>query len=217
MKFPQARILVFAKAPVSGQVKTRLAEKYGYLGAAAWYKTMVHHTLNTIASAQLCPIELWCSPDVRHGFFANCRYRYDVTLKRQHGIDLGQRMHNALTASLRQHPYALLMGTDCVSLTADDVADACTTLDQGKQAVLGPAQDGGYVLIGLRQPCAPLFRGITWSTPSVLQATRQRLQMSGLDWAELAPRWDVDHPQDLRRWKQQLIRQNNHSGKDSVV
>lgn len=205
MQFPQARLLIFAKAPVPGQVKTRLATRYSAIGAARWYKTMVHHTLDKVVSAQLCPVELCCAPDSAHGFFSACRYRYGVTLRRQYGIDLGQRMHYALRDALRQSQYAILIGTDCVSLTADDLSTALSELQSGKQAVLGPAVDGGYLLIGLRQPQAALFRGISWSTSSVLAATRRRLQLLELDWSELEPRWDVDRPEDLRRWRQQLI------------
>jgi rSAM/selenodomain-associated transferase 1 len=204
MQFPQSRILVFAKAPLPGRVKTRLAAHYGDTAAAAIYKTMVRHTLTVLSAAQLCPMELWCAPDSSHGFFHACRSRYGLTLHRQHGGDLGRRMHHALNSALQRSSCAVLIGSDCVSLTPADLTCALTALEQGKDAVLGPAEDGGYVLIGLRRPQPQLFRGIRWSTASVLPATRQKLQLAGLEWAELPERWDVDEPRDLQRWRAEV-------------
>jgi rSAM/selenodomain-associated transferase 1 len=204
MKFPRARLLVFAKAPVPGRVKTRLAPRYGTHGAAGWYREMVHHTLAQATAARLCPLELWCAPDSHHGFFHSCRHRYRLTLKRQQGNDLGRRMHYALSRALRDCDYALLIGTDCVSLTPADLTRALDWLDRGKEVVLGPAQDGGYVLIGLRRPQPALFRAIRWGTPAVLQATRRRIRLTGLDSAELPPQWDVDYPADLLRWRRRV-------------
>jgi glycosyltransferase A (GT-A) superfamily protein (DUF2064 family) len=85
-----------------------------------------------------------------------------------------------------------------------DVAElrfALTALQTGRDAVLGPAEDGGYVLIGLRRTNPMLFQHIAWSTSRVLPATRQRLRRAALDWAELPLGWDVDHPKDIRRWR----------------
>jgi len=125
-------------------------------------------------------------------------------------------MHDALNTALQHCAYAILIGSDCVSLTPADLIRALTLLDQGKDAVLGPAEDGGYVLIGLRRPRAALFRGIRWSSAAVLPATRRRLRLAGLDWAELDQRWDVDVPADLRRWRS-LTANSYFQGKDSVV
>jgi hypothetical protein len=92
-----------------------------------------------------------------------------------------------------------LIGGDCVSLGEAELRAAFGLLAAGREVVLGPAADGGYVLIGLNQPCPTLFRGIAWSTPTVLAATRRRLGRAGMNWAELPPGWDVDTPADLRR------------------
>lgn len=101
------------------------------------------------------------------------------------------------------HP-AVLIGGDCASLGEAELRAALGLLAAGHEAVLGPAADGGYVLIGLNRPCPMLFRGIAWSTPTVLAATRRRLGQAGLDWAELPPGWDVDTPADLRRLRSNL-------------
>lgn len=197
--FPDARLLIFAKAPVPGRVKTRLAGQLGARGAAELYKKLLHRTLRIAHTARLCPIELWCAPDARHGFFVACRREYGIRLRRQCAGDLGRRMNHALNRTLADGYAAVLIGGDCVSLGEVELRTAFDLLTAGHAAVLGPAADGGYVLIGLNQPCPTLFRGIAWSTPTVLAATRRRLRRTGMHWAELPPGWDVDTPADLRR------------------
>ena len=198
-EFPAARLLIFAKAPVPGRVKTRLAGRLGTRGAAELYKKLLRRTLAIAREARLCPVELWCAPDGRHGFFTACRREYGVRLRRQCGGDLGRRMNQALNRTLAVHRFAVLIGGDCVSLGAAELRGAVSRLAAGRDAVLGPARDGGYLLVGLRQPRPALFRGIAWGTSAVLAATRRRLRRSGADWAELPPGWDVDTPADLRR------------------
>ncbi|QQS53364.1 MAG: TIGR04282 family arsenosugar biosynthesis glycosyltransferase [Candidatus Competibacteraceae bacterium] len=204
-EFPAARLLIFAKAPVPGRVKTRLAGQLGTRGAANLYKKLLRRTLAIARAARLCPVELWCAPDGRHGFFTACRREYGVRLRRQCGGDLGRRMNHALSRTLTAHRFAVLIGGDCVSLGAAELRAACAELAAGRDAVLGPARDGGYLLVGLRQPRPALFRGIAWGTPAVLAATRRRLRRSGTAWAELSPGWDVDTPADLRRLRRVQI------------
>lgn len=201
MQFPNARILVFTKAPIPGQVKTRLASRYGAQGAAQIHQQLVHNTLAMLTESKLCPIELWCAPTTQHGFFHLCRRRYGVILKRQSPGSLGQRMHHALKATLKQRSSAVLIGSDCVSLDQQHMQMALAALDSSYDAVIGPSRDGGYLLIGLGQPCPTLFTRMRWSQPSVLAATRHRLQRSNLNWLELPTGWDVDYPADVRRWK----------------
>ncbi len=98
---------------------------------------------------------------------------------------------------------ALLMGTDCPSLTADDLQESAEVLRRGVDAVIGPAEDGGYVLIGLRRHTPELFTGIPWGTGAVLPRTRERLSGLGWKWHELSEQWDVDRPEDIERLKQE--------------
>ncbi|MFZ1642646.1 MAG: TIGR04282 family arsenosugar biosynthesis glycosyltransferase [Candidatus Contendobacter sp.] len=197
--FPDARLLIFAKAPVPGRVKTRLAGRLGTRGAAVLYEKLLRRTLRIAHTARLCPIELWCAPDTRHGFFVACRREYDARLRRQCGGDLGRRMNHALNRTLTDDHQAVLIGGDCASLGGAELRTAFGLLAAGHAAVLGPAVDGGYVLIGLSRPCPTLFQGIAWSTPTVLAATRRRFGRAGVNWAELPLGWDVDTPADLRR------------------
>jgi len=200
--FPDARLLIFAKAPVPGQVKTRLAGRWGPRGAAERYKKLLRRTLAIANAARLCPIELWAAPDARHGFFIACRRDYGLRLRRQSSGDLGWRMNHALTRTLHQGHPAVLIGADGASLGAAELRQAFQRLTTGADAVLGPAADGGYVLIGLNQPAPALFRNMAWGTSTVLDATRRRLRRMGLNWAELPTGWDVDTPADVRRLRQ---------------
>ncbi|MEI2646413.1 MAG: TIGR04282 family arsenosugar biosynthesis glycosyltransferase [Candidatus Competibacter sp.] len=197
--FSDARLLVFAKAPVPGRVKTRLARPLGTRGAARLYQSLLRRTLGLACAARLCPVELWCAPDSRHGFFSACRRDYGVRLRRQCAGDLGRRMNHAFNRTLRENKRAVLIGGDCASVGIAELRTAFDRLATGWDVVLGPAQDGGYVLVGLRRPCPGMFRGIPWSAPTVLEATRRRLKRSALGWIELPSGWDVDTPADLKR------------------
>lgn len=204
MEFPQARLLVFVKAPVPGQVKTRLTGMLGKRGAARLYMALLRHTLSLTTAANLCPIQLWCTPDTRHAFFTACRRDYGIELRAQRGKDLGWRMAHAFSKTLATSPYALLIGGDCASLEVAELRLALAALDSGRDAVLVPAEDGGYVLIGLHRSGPALFKGIRWGGKRVLAMTRRRLRRTGLNWLELPLGWDVDRPADVRRWKRLL-------------
>ena len=108
-------------------------------------------------------------------------------------------MSHAFNRTSTENGYAVLIGSDCPSVGTTELRAALDQLATGRDAVLGPAADGGYVLVGLRRPCPSLFRDIAWSTPTVLAATRRRLDRVGLAWVELPAGWDVDTPADLRR------------------
>ena len=193
------RLLVFAKAPIPGQVKTRLIPSMGAMAAASLHKKLVFHSLKTITNSGLGPVELWCTPSAEHPFFKLCAEKFQLRLRKQTDGDIGKRMAYAFDHTLRKVPSALLIGTDCPSLTQDDLKEAAEVLAQGMDAVIGPAEDGGYVLLGLRRFTPELFAGISWGTDLVLEQTRACLQSLGRQWHELKERWDVDRPEDLKR------------------
>jgi uncharacterized protein len=189
------RLIVFARAPAPGLVKRRLIPALGSAGAAALYRRLARTCLMHAIHAAPGEVELWCAPDVRHPFFDACRRELALTLHRQRGEDLGERM----AAALRRGLPALLMGSDCPDLLPSDLQEAAAALAQGCDAVLGPALDGGYVLVGLSRYDALLFRDIPWGTDQVLEHTRARLHQLGWRWHELTPRADIDRPEDLHR------------------
>jgi len=196
---PNARLLIFAKAPVAGQVKTRLIPPLSAVEAAQLHARFIRRTLDVACESNLCPVQLWCSPRLHHPFFVDCRRSFPVVLHNQCGGDLGERMRQAAASALTESDYALLIGCDCPTLTTEYLQQALTALKKGYNAVLGPAEDGGYVLLGLRHAEPELFSGIAWGTDAVLDSTRSRLRRLQWRWDELPEQWDVDRPEDLVR------------------
>lgn len=193
------RIIVFAKAPRPRDAKTRLGGVLSGRGRAELQRTLSLHTLSTVCRSGLAPVELWCTPAVDHRFFLECAECFPVQLHRQQGDDLGARMYGALGQALAQCKQVILVGTDCPKLDQPYLRSAFDALQSGCELVIGPAEDGGYVLIGATRIHGSLFDSITWGSSRVLQQTRTALQELGWSWAELAPRWDVDRPRDLLR------------------
>lgn len=197
MRRASALVVVFAKAPQAGRVKTRLAAKIGAEGAAHLHGLLVERTLATVLRSGCGVVELHGSPGDHTALRAIARH-YGVILRRQSGGDIGQRMARAFRVGLRRHRRMVLVGTDCPPLAAQDVRNALRLL-QSCDAVLAPAEDGGYPLIGLSRSSPRVFEGIAWSTPSVMRQTRAALAALGWRWRELRALWDVDRPEDLER------------------
>ncbi len=195
----RVRTLIFAKAPVPGQVKTRLIPLLGEQGAASLQAWLIERALRTAAGARLGPVELWCAPDRSQAFFTACQQRCSVTLADQGAGDLGERMHRALDAVTRSDERALLIGCDCPALSTADLREAARSLEEGADLTFVPAEDGGYTLIGAGRAPAAIFEGVAWGTAQVMAQTRERMLRAGLKWTELPMRWDVDRPEDYRR------------------
>lgn len=193
-------VVVMAKAPVPGTVKTRLVPALGVRGAAMLHAELAHRTLVTACEAAL-PIVLACAPDARHPFFVACAAQHDLSLHKQHGSDLGERMVDALRYTLADYQAAILIGCDCPALAASDLRAAADALRNGVDAVLLPVEDGGYALIGMRRPDPAVFEGIAWGTAQVADATRDRLRALHWRWTELRTLWDLDRPADLLRYE----------------
>jgi rSAM/selenodomain-associated transferase 1 len=195
----RVQLAILAKAPIPGLAKTRLVPALGAQGAARLQRQLTRQTLHTALAAGLGPVTLWCAPDARHRFFRALQRTTGVRCLVQPGGDLGERMHTAFGLHCIQGPL-LLIGTDCPVLRPADLRRAAMALLDGADAVLQPAEDGGYVLVGLCQPQPALFRGMRWSTDQVMADTRARAREAGLRMEELETLWDLDRPQDLARW-----------------
>ena len=189
-------LIVFAKAPVAGQAKTRLIPALGAAGAAALAARLLDHALTAAVETGFDHLELCVAPDTGHPTFAALAAAHRLVLTAQGDGDLGARMDRALTRVLRDHPQALLIGTDAPALGAARLRDAAQAL-QGTDAVFVPALDGGYALVGLQRAQPALFQGIAWSTPQVMAQTRARAAAAGLTWTEREPVADIDEPADL--------------------
>jgi rSAM/selenodomain-associated transferase 1 len=186
-----------AKAPVAGQAKTRLIPLLGATGAARLQGWLLEHAVTTAAAAGLGPVALWCAGQPDHVDFLRCLGSGRVSLQVQPEGDIGVRML-AAAAAAKSSTGVLIIGTDCPVLTPALLREAAAALN-GHDAVVFPAEDGGYVLIGMRRPASELFAGIEWSTGRVMAQTRERLAGLGWSWAEPATLWDVDRPADYER------------------
>lgn len=189
-------IIIFAKAPIAGFAKTRLIPALGEQGAAELARQLLQHAVQQAAAAQAGPIELCVTPNTVHPEFAVLEHEHGVLLSLQGSGDLGERMHGAFERVLATHSSAILIGTDAPALDAPVLLAAQEAL-RTHDAVFIPAHDGGYALVGLRHPCAALFHNMVWSTPTVMQETRERAQSASIRWHELPPVHDIDEPQDL--------------------
>lgn len=194
----QVQIAVLAKAPIAGLAKTRLIPALGPRGAARLQRQLTRRTVQCALDARLGPVTLWCTPHAQHRFFRALRRTTGVTCLVQPSGDLGERMHTAFRLHCTQGPL-LLIGTDCPVLRPSHLRKAARALVDGDDAVFYPAEDGGYVLVGLRRPQAMLFSAMPWSTPAVMSDTRARAQALGLRLREFETLWDVDVPGDLAR------------------
>lgn len=190
-------VLVFARAPRPGHVKRRLIPVLGAAEAARLQRRMTRRAVQTALAAATGPVQIWCTPRTAHPFFVSLGEAHGVALHAQRGADLGARMAHALETGLATHGAALLVGSDCPFMTPADLRRGAACLRAGSPAVLGPALDGGYFLIGLARPAPELFRGLRWGGAEVLAETRRRLRALGWAWTELPARRDIDRPADL--------------------
>lgn len=192
------QVSVLAKAPIAGLAKTRLIPAMGAQGAARLQRQLTRSAVRCALDAGLGPVTLWCTPHARHRFFRALHETTGVNRLVQPSGDLGDRMHTAFRLHCASGPL-LLIGTDCPVLRPAHLRQAARALIDGDDAVFYPAEDGGYVLVGLRQPQPALFDAMTWSTPEVMSETRARARSLGLRMREFETLWDVDVPDDLAR------------------
>ncbi len=196
----RARVMVFSRTPEPGKVKTRLVPALGPDGAARLHERLTHRAVRTAVASEAGSVELWCAPTTVHPFFSELETVFPLGLRLQQGDDLGERMAGAFDDALSEASTALLVGSDSPDLGQEDLRAAMAALQGDYDVVLGPAADGGYLLIGLRCPVPELFRNMPWGTAEVLALTRERLGRAGRRWYELPVRHDLDRPEDLSRF-----------------
>lgn len=192
------RLLIFAKAPQPGLAKTRLIPSLGAVAAAHLAARMLQTTVQQACMAQLGPVELCVSPAPWDAAWAGYASTLPPELiwQAQGEGDLGQRLARASTRATREGQAVLLIGTDCVEMSADLLRDAAQAL-QTHDAVLYPTVDGGYALLGLRHAAPTLFEDVAWSTSTVAASTMAKV--AALGWSLAVGPWlhDVDEPADL--------------------
>ncbi|MCC6651292.1 MAG: TIGR04282 family arsenosugar biosynthesis glycosyltransferase [Candidatus Eisenbacteria bacterium] len=185
------RIGIFARHPVAGRVKTRLSPALPAELAARLYAAMLEDTLAAARGAEL-DRTLWWADD------GPARGDAGLAERRQEGPDLGERMTAAMNAMLVSPiDRAVIVGSDCPALAVEHFAAAFAAMD-GADVVLGPSEDGGYWLVGMRRRTAvAIFRNIQWSSPTTLTDTLAQAKRAGLPVRTLPTLPDVDTPDDL--------------------
>ena len=193
---PSVDIAVFARAPIAGQAKTRLIPRLGAAGAARLQRQLIERALERAQSVRGARVTLWTTADDAdtHALAEAAR----ATVRLQQGHDLGARMSNAFAVTLDGTRPMLLIGTDCPVQTGTDLETAIAALREA-DAVIQPAEDGGYVLIGMKQFHPALFEQVAWGSATVLATTRARATDRGVRLAELPMSWDLDRSEDLDR------------------
>ena len=179
-------ILVFARAPLAGAVKTRLVPRLGAEGAARLQRRLTRAAVRTAQAVGTVELHVTRS----HAWLRSL----GVPIRLQRGADLGERMFHAL----RRRPHAVLIGSDAPELGARDLRRAAR-LVRGTDVVLAPAEDGGYALIAARRLDARIFEEVRWGSPQVLTQTIRNLERCGLRYRLLRTVWDVDRPEDVDR------------------
>ncbi|MYG39569.1 MAG: glycosyltransferase [Nitrospira sp. SB0677_bin_15] len=208
----EGAIIIFAKAPVPGEVKTRMCPPLTPDEAASLHGSLVMDAVERTRSLRGVDIFLACSPGMDHPFFQTLVARHRIRLCDQVGADLGQRMNHALTAVFnRGYAHALLVGTDVPNLGTRHYEHAKSLLET-TDVVLGPTKDGGYYLVGAKHPIPALFADIPWSTGEVFAQSRARADRAGLVVGLLDPESDLDTFDDV----QAFLHNDARSGRQTL-
>jgi rSAM/selenodomain-associated transferase 1 len=198
-------LIVMAKEPEAGKTKTRLSPPLSGEQAAELYRRFLLDTLELMLRVEIAQPILAYTPDEAESFFRGFAPS-GFAFTPQVGADLGERLDNVLAHCLREgYEQVVVMDSDSPSLPAAILERAFRELQApGVDVVLGPCEDGGYYLIGIKAPCRALFQGIAWSTPTVTAETLERAREHGLQVSRLPPWYDVDTYVDLQRLAAEL-------------
>lgn len=181
-----------------GTVKTRMCPPLTPDEAASLHGSLVMDVVERTRSLRRFDVFLACTPRIDHPFFQTLATRHRIRLCDQVGEDLGQRMDHALTAAFTHgYAHAVLVGTDIPNLSAQHYERAKALL-QTTDVVLGPTEDGGYYLVGAKQPVPALFAEIPWSTGDVLAQSQARAEQAGLVVGLLDSERDLDTFDDVQ-------------------
>ena len=192
-------LIVFARRPIPGRCKRRLAHAVGPRRAARLYAATLARTLAEVERVAHVRRVLLAVTAADAAWFRVALHGRGWLVGRQAAGDLGCRMERALTGAARHGRYALLIGSDMLDVDAADLAAARDVLRAGRDVVLGPAADGGYWLIGVRRSCPALFVDMPWGGSTVCRKTRARAAAAGFTLGEVAARHDLDRGRDLVR------------------
>lgn len=197
------KLLIFTRSPVLGEVKTRLQPVYSPAQSLMLHTKLLLDTLSLTEKLTQCDSELCCTPNRNTMFFLQCEKNFPVRLTDQQGADLGERMAFALSVALQAFNKVIIIGTDCPELDEHYIEEALDCLNN-VDVVIGPAVDGGYVLLGLTRFVPELFSNISWGSDAVLKQSRKVIEDLSLSYQELGIMHDIDRPEDLQRYQELL-------------
>ncbi len=192
----QPELIIFARQPIPGHVKTRLQPDYGPERAAEIAACMIRATVELAVSAWPARVSLYASPDPDHPLFRELESEFGIRLARQAGGDLGVRMLTALRDGIERGGSAAVLGCDVPHVGWGAIDQANDWLAGGRN-VLGPTEDGGYYFIGLQEARPELFEDVPWGGVKVLETTLVRAQKLGMEFDLLAKLRDIDTANDL--------------------
>lgn len=189
-------IIIFIKNPELGKAKTRLASTVGDERALAIYNELLRHTRETVLKVENCEKHLFYSSFVdKEDNWSN----EDFNKKLQPSGDLGTRMTTAFEDVFETNQPVLIVGSDCASLTAEILEEAIESL-KSFDFVIGPAEDGGYYMIGMNEFSPTIFKNIEWSTEKVLPQTISKIQELRKTFGLLATLSDIDYEEDWEKY-----------------
>jgi len=199
-------LIIFSKNPKAGKVKTRLAATIGNEAALTVYHQLLAHTVSIATPLPVDKFVFYSDHVIEQDIWDNSRFFKEA----QKGNDLGERMQHAFQ-SVFQKGYGkiVIIGTDCLELTTEILVDAFSTL-QLKDVVIGPAHDGGYYLLGVKELNSTLFENMSWSTDKVQKETMAKCDNLHLEYFLLPMLRDIDKEEDLHYFKTIIYDQHHH-------
>ena len=188
------QVCLFAKTPVYGRVKTRLEPELGKDKCLSVHKWLVEDRLNMLSEVgpDGYDLALYVTDDPQDPYWQNISVQYPISIYLQVGSSLGERMYKAVEDTLKHKDWVILIGADCPDLDVGYLNSAVSELEVGHRVVIGPAEDGGYVLMAVKEPMAELFEGIDWGTDRVLEQTKGILERQNIPYSQLQPLKDLD-------------------------
>ena len=206
------RILIFARTPELGKVKTRLQPVLGEEGCYQLHSQLVSSVVRTAVQSEVAPVDVWHTGNAEHVLWRSLVSEFPISLNEQNGDELGERMLNAASTAL-MHPepsdWLILIGSDCPEIDRSYLLKAMQILDSGTELVIGPALDGGYVLLGFRRINAFLFHDIPWGTGQVLVRTLAIAEQNACPVQLLKPLRDIDTADDLPFYDGEILSTNS--------
>lgn len=199
---PSTLLQIFLKAPEPGNVKTRLIPDVGVDKATEIHTRLVEHVLQVAKSTNVDAIQCWTAGNHSHPYIQSLAKTFSV--HQQPGKDLGDNMQYALTSGKQDFDKVIIVGGDAYSLTPDYIEQAAEQLDH-VDVVLGPAEDGGYILVAAAKSVHGMFDQIAWGTESVLEEQLNQLAALNLSHKLLAQRWDIDDIRDIKQHAPELL------------